>query len=38
MSNNFFPLTAAELFNRINKIPKIEFSMLHTSLDYLTNI
>ena len=38
MSNNFFPLTAEELFNRINKIPKIEFAMLPTSLDYLPNI
>ena len=35
MSNNFFPLTAEELFNRINKIPKIKFAMLPTPLDYL---
>ena len=38
MSNNFFPLTAEELFNRINKIPKVKFAMLPTSLEYLPNI
>jgi len=38
MSNNFFPLTAEELINRINKIPKIQLATLPTSLDYLPNI
>jgi len=38
MSNNFFPLTAEELFNRINKIPKVKLAMLPTSLEYLPNI
>ena len=38
MSNNFFPLTAEELFNRINKIPKVKFATLPTSLEYLPNI
>ena len=38
MSNNFFPLTAEELINRINKIPKIQLATLPTPLDYLPNI
>ena len=38
MSNNFFPLTAEELFNRINKIPKVKFAVLPTPLEFLPNI
>ena len=30
MSNNFFPLTADELYKRINKIPKVSLAMLPT--------
>ena len=38
MSNNFFPLSAEELIERINKIPKVKLAMLPTSLEYLPNI
>ena len=38
MSNNFFPLTAEELVNRINKIPKVKLAVLPTPLEYLPNI
>ena len=38
MSNNFFPLTAEELVNRINKIPKVKLAFLPTPLEYLPNI
>ena len=38
MSNNFFPLTADELYKRINKIPKVSLAMLPTALEYLPNI
>ena len=38
MQNNFFPLSAEELLNRINNIPKIKLAMLPTALEYLPNI
>ena len=36
--DNFFPLSAEELLNRINNIPKIKLAMLPTALEYLPNI
>jgi 1-aminocyclopropane-1-carboxylate deaminase/D-cysteine desulfhydrase-like pyridoxal-dependent ACC family enzyme len=38
MSNNFFPLTAEDLVNRINKIPKVNLAILPTPLEYLSNL
>ena len=38
MQNNFFPLSAEELLNRINNIPRIKLAMLPTALEYLPNI
>ena len=38
MSNNFFPLTADELVDRINKIPKVNLAILPTPLEHLPNL
>jgi len=38
MSNNFSPLTAKELVERINKIPQVSLAMLPTPLEFLPNI
>ena len=38
MNSNFNPLSAEELFSRINKIPRISLAQLPTALEYAPNI
>ena len=38
MNSNFVPLSATELVERINKIPRISLAQLPTTLDFAPNI